>query len=43
MYVCPSQQMRDLGIVQRGVGILAEPARPFRSTARAAVRGSTTG
>ncbi|MFE5737453.1 peptide deformylase [Streptomyces celluloflavus] len=27
--VRPSQQMRDLGVVQRGAGILAEPARPF--------------
>jgi hypothetical protein len=25
----PSQQMRDLGIVQYGAPILAEPARPF--------------
>ncbi|MEV0368389.1 peptide deformylase [Streptomyces sp. NPDC050636] len=25
----PSQQMRDLGVVQRGAGILAEPARAF--------------
>ncbi|NBE49902.1 peptide deformylase [Streptomyces boluensis] len=27
--VQPSQQMRDLGVVQHGVGILAEPARTF--------------
>ncbi|MFE3775282.1 peptide deformylase [Streptomyces sp. NPDC057579] len=27
--VRPSQQMRDLGVVQRGAGILAEPARAF--------------
>ncbi|MFE5076977.1 peptide deformylase [Streptomyces halstedii] len=27
--VRPSQQMRDLGVVQHGVGILAEPARAF--------------
>ncbi|PNE36377.1 peptide deformylase [Streptomyces yunnanensis] len=27
--VRPSQQMRDLGVVQRGAGILAEPARGF--------------
>lgn len=26
--VRPSQRMRDLGIVQHGAGILAEPARP---------------
>ncbi|MGW1074315.1 peptide deformylase [Streptomyces sp. NPDC002537] len=25
----PSQRMRDLGVVQHGAGILAEPARPF--------------
>lgn len=29
MEVRPSQQMRDLGVVQQGAGILAEPARPF--------------
>ncbi|MFD7501416.1 peptide deformylase [Streptomyces sp. NPDC059850] len=29
MDVRPSQQMRDLGVVQQGAGILAEPARPF--------------
>ncbi|MFJ2771738.1 peptide deformylase [Streptomyces sp. NPDC087300] len=29
MDVRPSQQMRDLGVVQRGAGILAEPARGF--------------
>jgi peptide deformylase len=29
MDVRPSQQMRDLGVVQRGAGILAEPARAF--------------
>ncbi|MFF4673595.1 peptide deformylase [Streptomyces sp. NPDC001279] len=27
--VRPSQQMRDLGVVQHGVGILGEPARAF--------------
>ncbi|GHE12688.1 hypothetical protein [Streptomyces alanosinicus] len=27
--VRPSQRMRDLGIVQQGAGILAEPARAF--------------
>ncbi|MFH9676378.1 peptide deformylase [Streptomyces sp. NPDC017405] len=27
--VRPSQRMRDLGVVQRGAGILTEPARPF--------------
>ncbi|MEU8957502.1 peptide deformylase [Streptomyces sp. NPDC048518] len=27
--VRPSQRMRDLGVVQHGAGILAEPARPF--------------
>ncbi|WP_088799341.1 MULTISPECIES: peptide deformylase [unclassified Streptomyces] len=27
--VRPSQQMRDLGVVQHGAGILAEPARAF--------------
>ncbi|MGW1054424.1 peptide deformylase [Streptomyces sp. NPDC002521] len=27
--VRPSQRMRDLGVVQRGAGILAEPARAF--------------
>ncbi|WP_274911140.1 hypothetical protein [Streptomyces sp. WZ-12] len=27
--VRPSQQMRDLGVVQRGAGILAETARAF--------------
>ncbi|MGA4840535.1 MULTISPECIES: peptide deformylase [Streptomyces] len=27
--VRPSQQMRDLGVVQHGAGILAEPARTF--------------
>ncbi|MFF2013720.1 peptide deformylase [Streptomyces sp. NPDC058195] len=27
--VRPSQRMRDLGVVQEGVSILAEPARPF--------------
>ncbi|MGW0916487.1 peptide deformylase [Streptomyces sp. NPDC002784] len=27
--VRPSQQMRDIGVVQRGAGILAEPARAF--------------
>ncbi|MFG3323664.1 peptide deformylase [Streptomyces sp. NPDC048171] len=27
--VRPSQQMRDLGVVQHGAGILAEPARSF--------------
>ncbi|MGA5270293.1 peptide deformylase [Streptomyces lydicamycinicus] len=27
--VRPSQRMRDLGVVQRGAGILAEPARSF--------------
>nr|WP_221889003.1 peptide deformylase [Streptomyces sp. WAC04770] len=27
--VRPSQQMRDLGVVQQGAAILAEPARPF--------------
>ncbi|MGW5731456.1 MULTISPECIES: peptide deformylase [Streptomyces] len=27
--VRPSQQMRDLGVVQHGAGILADPARPF--------------
>ncbi|WP_239697001.1 MULTISPECIES: hypothetical protein [unclassified Streptomyces] len=25
----PNQQMRDLGVVQHGAGILAEPARTF--------------
>ncbi|MFG3529687.1 peptide deformylase [Streptomyces sp. NPDC047917] len=29
MDVRPSQQMRDLGVVQHGAGILAEPARAF--------------
>ncbi|MEV6393874.1 peptide deformylase [Streptomyces sp. NPDC051907] len=29
MGVRPSQQMRDLGVVQHGAGILAEPARAF--------------
>ncbi|MFI9772062.1 peptide deformylase [Streptomyces sp. NPDC052415] len=29
MDVWPRQQMRDLGVVQHGAGILAEPARPF--------------
>ncbi|MFD1663715.1 peptide deformylase [Streptomyces caeni] len=29
MDVRPSQQMRDLGVVQNGAGILAEPARAF--------------
>ncbi|MEV8070857.1 peptide deformylase [Streptomyces sp. NPDC085995] len=28
-HVRPSQRMRDLGVVQHGAGILAEPARPF--------------
>ncbi|MFH7338561.1 peptide deformylase [Streptomyces sp. KHY 26] len=27
--VRPSEQMRDLGVVQRGAPVLAEPARPF--------------
>ncbi|WP_246111994.1 peptide deformylase [Streptomyces hawaiiensis] len=27
--VRPSQMMRDLGVVQHGAGILAEPARAF--------------
>ena len=27
--VRPSEQMRDLGVVQHGAGILAEPARAF--------------
>lgn len=27
--VRPSQQMRDLGVVQQGAPVLAEPARPF--------------
>ncbi|MFF0131030.1 peptide deformylase [Streptomyces mirabilis] len=27
--VQPSQRMRDIGVVQHGAGILAEPARPF--------------
>ncbi|GHE14623.1 hypothetical protein [Streptomyces alanosinicus] len=27
--VRPSQRMRDLGVVQRGAGILAEPTRAF--------------
>lgn len=27
--VRPSQQMRDLGVIQQGAAILAEPARPF--------------
>ncbi|AEW95731.1 MULTISPECIES: hypothetical protein [Streptomycetaceae] len=27
--VRPSQRMRDLGVVQGGAGILAEPARAF--------------
>jgi peptide deformylase len=29
MDVRPSQRMRDLGVVQHGAGILAEPARAF--------------
>ncbi len=27
--VQPSQRMRNIGVVQHGAGILAEPARPF--------------
>lgn len=25
----PSEQMRNLGVVQEGASVLAEPARPF--------------
>ncbi|MEW1658389.1 peptide deformylase [Streptomyces sp. NPDC093707] len=37
--VRPSQQMRDLGVVQRGAGILAEPARAFDLPAERDVAG----
>ncbi|WP_411143236.1 peptide deformylase [Streptomyces sp. x-80] len=40
--VRPSQQMRDLGVVQRGAGILAEPARAFDLPAERAVAERVT-